>query len=116
MTDIQKLTRKIKEFNEKREWGQFHNPKDLSISLSIEASEVLEHFQWKTLEEIKEYAKNKKEELGEELADVAIYLFQLAAKLSINLGEAIEDKIAKNDKKYPISKSKGSAKKYTEYE
>jgi len=112
MSDIKDLSAKLLKFTDERDWDQFHTPKDLAISLVLEASEVLEQFQWKKKKEIQDHIKTNKEELGEELADVAIYLFLLADKLDIDLGEAIEDKRKKNAKKYPINKSRGSAKKY----
>lgn len=70
MSEIEKLTDKLLEFRRDRDWEQFHNPKDMALSLNLEAAEVLEHFQWKNGESIYEYVKNHKDELGEELADV----------------------------------------------
>lgn len=115
--DIKALQDRYLEFIDKRDWKQFHNPKDLAISLALEAAEVLERFQWKTPVEIEKYIKSEKlENLKDEVADVAIYLFLLAHELGIDLEKAYLDKVKKNDKKYPVKKSKGSAKKYTEYE
>ncbi len=115
MSDIKELTEKIKQFREERDWTKFHNPKDVAISLALEAAEVLEHFQWKSLGELDEYIKNNREEIGDELADVAIYLFGLADDMDIDLREAIERKMVKNAKKYPVEKVQGSTKKYTQY-
>ena len=112
MSDIKALTEKIKKFRDDRDWMQFHNHKDMALSIVLEAAELLEHFQWKTLDEINEYAKSNKEEISEELSDIAMYLFELADNLEINLPEAIEEKLRKNAQKYPIEKAKGSAKKY----
>ena len=114
MSDIKTLTEKIKKFRDDRDWMQFHNHKDMALSLMLEAAEVLEHFQWKSIDEIEIHAKNNKDEISEELADVAMYLFELADNLKIDLPHAIEIKLAKNAQKYPIEKSKGSAKKYTQ--
>ncbi len=114
MSDIQELTERIKKFRDERDWSQFHNHKDMALSLVLEANEVLEHFQWKTKEQVEEYAKTHKTEIGEEVADVAIYLFELADNLGINLSEAVVDKLGKNAKKYPAEKSKGNAKKSIE--
>lgn len=114
MSDIQELIEKIKKFRDERNWMQFHNHKDMAISLVLEAAEVLEHFQWKSLEEIEKYVKQNKEDMSEELADVAIYLFELADNVGIDLKKAVEEKLEKNAKKYPVEKSKGNAKKYTE--
>jgi NTP pyrophosphatase (non-canonical NTP hydrolase) len=111
LTDLQADIRK---FIDDRDWDQFHNPKDLSISLSLEAAEVLEHFQWKDLQEMNHYAKENKNEVGEELADVLYWVLLLANKLDIDLVEAFKLKMRKNENKYPIAKAKGSHKKYNE--
>jgi dCTP diphosphatase len=114
MSDIKDLTEKIKKFRDERDWMQFHNHKDMALSMLLEAGEVVEHFQWKSEEEMEEYARTHRSEIGEELADVAVYLFELADNLGIDLEAAMRDKIQKNAKKYPIEKAKGSHKKYTE--
>jgi len=93
---------------------QFHNPKNLACSISIEAAELLEHFQWKTPEESEAHAKSKKTEVSHEIADIAVYLIELADILDIDLPSAIREKISLNAAKYPVSKAKGSAAKYTE--
>lgn len=116
MNKIEELIQKIISFRNKRDWGQFHTPKNLAISLSLEAGEVLEHFQWKTDVEVKDYIVSHKEDIGDELGDVLNYLLLLSDAMDINLLEAAEKKIEKNDKKYPVDKAKGSAKKYTEYQ
>jgi NTP pyrophosphatase (non-canonical NTP hydrolase) len=112
MSEIKELTKKILAFRNARDWKQFHTPKDLAISLSLEASEVLEHFQWKSEKEIEEYVKNNKKEIGEELADVFNYLLIISHDLKIDLAKASADKIEKNHKKYPIEKAKGKHTKY----
>lgn len=115
MSDIKNLTRKINKFVKERDWKQFHNHKDMALSLVLEAVEVLEHFQWKaSIKDINKHAKHKKIDIADELADVAIYLFELADNLGIDIAKAIEDKLKKNSAKYPVNKAKGSAKKYTE--
>ena len=113
MSDIKALTEKIKQFRDERDWMQFHNPKDVALSLVLEAAEVLEHFQWKKPQEVEAHAKACKDEIADELADVAMYLFELADNLGIDLAKAIEVKLAKNAQKYPIEKAKGSSQKYT---
>ncbi len=113
MGDIQRIIKKIRKFREERDWTQFHNHKDVALSLVLEASEVLEHFQWKSLEEVESHGKACKDELSDELADVAIYLFELADNLSIDLPKAIQRKMKKNALKYPIKKAKGVHTKYT---
>lgn len=108
------LIQKIINFNTARDWDQFHKPKDLAISLALEAAEVLEHVQWKSDEQFAEYLNTNKEAFGDELADVFIYLLQLANKTDIDILEAAERKMEKNEKKYPVEKARGKADKYTE--
>jgi NTP pyrophosphatase (non-canonical NTP hydrolase) len=102
------LTRKINQFRDDRNWRQFHNPKDLAISISLEASELLENFQWKTSEEANQ------ENIEQELADVLIYSLMLASDLDLDLQQIIEKKLKLNEQKYPVEKSKGNKVKYTE--
>ena len=109
---ISELTEKIKQFRDDRDWLQFHNHKDMALSLMLEAAEVLEHFQWKSIEECRKHAEDHKEDIADELADVAMFLFELADNLDINLPIAISNKLAKNEKKYPVEKSKGKHTKY----
>jgi dCTP diphosphatase len=115
MSEIKALTEKIKKFRDERDWMKFHNHKDLALSLVLEAAEVLEHFQWKKPKEVEAHAKACKDEIADELADVAMYLFELADNLGIDLSKAIDVKLAKNAKKYPIHKARSNAKKYTEF-
>ena len=103
-------------FRRDRDWEQFHNPKDIAIALSIEASELLEWFQWRTNDEIAaQLASDKRELLEDELADVVVYLSYLCHDLGIDINKAIAAKIDKNAAKYPIDKVKGRADKYNEY-
>lgn len=112
MGDIEELTEKIKRFRDERNWSQFHNHKDMAISLVLEAGELLEHFQWKSPEEVASHGEHMKEEISEEIADIAIYLFELADNLGINLSEAVENKLKKNDERYPVKKARGRHTKY----
>lgn len=114
MNEIDTLIEKIKIFRDERDWKQFHTHKDMALSVMLEAAELAEHFQWKTKEEAEEYAKTHKTEIGEEVADVAVYLLEFCDILGVDFIEAIKDKLAKNAAKYPVEKAKGSAKKYTE--
>lgn len=98
-------------FVEERNWKQFHNPKDLALSLSLEASELLELFQWKTSEEAVE--KNR-EKMKDELADVIVYALDFADVLGFDLNEIITEKMKKNREKYPVEKARNSSKKYDE--
>ena len=112
MSDVKKITEKIKKFRDERDWLQFHDPKNMAVSIILEASELLEHFQWKTKEEVEKYVETNKEEISDEIADIALYLFELADNLGVDLIKAMEKKMAKNEKKYPVEKAKGSHKKY----
>ena len=106
----------IKEYCEERDWDQFHGAKDLAVALSIEASELLEHFRFKSKEEVEELFKNlkKREEIEDEMADILYFLFRLAQKYDIDISEAFDRKMEINKNKYPIDKAKGSNKKYNE--
>jgi NTP pyrophosphatase (non-canonical NTP hydrolase) len=108
---MESLIKKIIEFRDAREWKQFHNPKDIALSLNLEASELLENFQWKSSEQA---IKDNIDDIKDELADVLIYAFTLANDLEINVEQAILNKIEKNAVKYPIEKFIGTSKKYTE--
>lgn len=102
---------RIVRFRDDREWRPFHNPKDLAISVALEAAELLENFQWSGSEtEVPE----KLGAIGEEIADVMIYCELLCSRLGLNADTIINDKLGKNEKKYPVEKAKGSKKKYTE--
>ncbi|MFH2137868.1 MAG: nucleotide pyrophosphohydrolase [Candidatus Omnitrophota bacterium] len=108
------ILEKIKKFRDDRDWMQFHDPKNMAVSIILEASELLEHFQWKTKDEVAEYINNNKGEVQDEIADISMYLFELADNLGIDLLDAMDKKLEKNKIKYPVEKAKGSAKKYTE--
>lgn len=99
---------RINQFRDERNWRQFHNEKDLAISISLEANELLELFQWKTPEESKE----NPERLKEELADVLIYSYMMADNLGFDIDEIIAEKLIKNARKYPVPKSFGQKRKY----
>jgi len=110
------LVKKLIEFRKKRDWEKFHKPKDLAVSLVIEASELLEIFQWKSDQDVKELLnEGMREKISEEIADIAIYLIYLCNDLNIDLNDTVAKKIDINRKKYPSKKVKGSAKKYSEY-
>ena len=113
--DLDQTIKNILEFRDDRDWKQFHNAKDMAISLSLEASEVLEHFQWKSKEEIDEYIKTHKEHIGEELADVLYWVLLMSHDLNIDILEASKKKLIKNAEKYPVEKAKGSSKKYNQF-
>lgn len=115
MSELKALTQKILKFRNNRDWKQFHNPKDMAISLVLEASEVLEHTQWKSKEELEEYIKTHKKDIGEELCDVLYWVLLMSHDLKIDLLKQFEEKMAQNEKKYPIKKVKGKHKKYNQY-
>ena len=112
MSEINKITEKIIQFRNERDWMQFHDPKNMAVSIILEASELLEHFQWKTKEEVEKYVKQNNAEIEDEIADIALYLFELADNLGISLISAMEGKLKKNAVKYPIEKAKGKHTKY----
>ncbi len=114
MKNVNELTEKIIAFRNARDWKQFHNLKDLALSLNLEASEVLEHFQWKNGQEIKKYLKANKAQIGEELADVMYWVLLMSHDLNIDIMETLDKKLDKNEKKSPVNKAKGNNKKYTE--
>ncbi len=115
MSDINQLTNRILSFINERDWNQFHNPKDLALSLVLESAEVMEHFQWKNNEEMQEYVKLNKGQIGEELADVLYWVLLMSHDLDIDIVKAFEDKMIKNEAKYPVDKAKGRHDKYTHY-
>jgi NTP pyrophosphatase (non-canonical NTP hydrolase) len=102
---------KILQFQNERDWKQFHLPKNLAISLALESSEILEIFQWTKDNKLPE---DKKEQLADEIADVYYYLLLLAHETGIDIQDAFQKKMQINEKKYPVDKSKGSSKKYTQ--
>lgn len=113
-SDIAELQRRIIAFRDERYWKQFHNPKDLAISLLLEASELLEHFQWKDSDEMTRHIKKQKEAVSDELADVLYWVLLMAHDLDIDLKEAVNRKMDKNERKYPKDKATGNHKKYNE--
>ena len=106
MNDIKEITNELIRFRNERDWEQFHNPKDLALAISIESAELLELFLWKNAEDA------DKEKIKEELADILSFSFLLANKYELDIKDIMFDKISLNAKKYPVAKSKGSAKKY----
>jgi dCTP diphosphatase len=111
---IEEITARIRTFRDERDWKQFHNPKEMAVAIAVEAGELLEHFTWKTAEQSDECARDKREEISDEMADVAILLFEMADNIGVNLTQSIETKLAKNALKYPVSKARGSNRKYNE--
>lgn len=112
MPSFNELTEGLLAFRDERDWKQFHNPKDCALSLVLEATEVMEHFQWKQGKEIEEYIASHKEEIGDELADVMGWLLLLSHDMKIDLPEAMVRKLKKNKEKYPVEKARGVATKW----
>jgi NTP pyrophosphatase (non-canonical NTP hydrolase) len=111
---LRDLRDRLRAFASARDWAKFHSPKNLAIALSVEAAELLEHFQWVSDEDSFEMPQDKLAKIDKELADVFLYLIRLADKLNVDLLRSAERKIEENALKYPVEKSRGNAKKYTE--
>jgi NTP pyrophosphatase (non-canonical NTP hydrolase) len=112
MKTIKSLTERIIAFRDARNWKQFHNPKDVALSLVLEAGEVMEHFQWKNKEEMGKYVIEAKDKIGEELADVLYWVLLLGHDLDIDVLDALDKKMKINESKYPVEKAKGKHTKY----
>lgn len=111
LADLQKS---ITAFRDARDWKQFHNPKDVALSLVLEAAEVMEHFQWKKPEEIEKHLCTHKGEVADELADVLYWVLLMSHDLKIDILSALDKKMKKNEAKYPVAQAKGKHTKYTE--
>jgi NTP pyrophosphatase (non-canonical NTP hydrolase) len=108
MKETEEIINELIKFRNERDWEQFHNPKDLALAINIEAGELLELFLWKNAEDA------NKEKVKEELADIFSFAFLLANKYGFDVKQIVFDKIKLNSEKYPVTKSKGTAKKYDE--
>jgi NTP pyrophosphatase (non-canonical NTP hydrolase) len=113
--DLARLRELVRVFVNERDWDQFHTPKNLSSALSVEAAELLEHFQWLQHGRLEELGADKLVEVRHEMADVLVYLVRLADKLDVDLMAAVEEKMVLNRAKYPAEKVRGDARKYHEY-
>lgn len=111
---IATLTAEIRAFRDARDWLQFHQPKELAIAITAEAGELLQHFVWQSPEQSFQRVTERKTEIENEIADVAILLFELADNCGLDLAQAMRDKLARNEIRYPVAKAKGSNKKYNE--
>lgn len=112
-TDIQSLTNALRAFANERDWGQFHSPKNLASALTVEAAELLEHFQWMTEEQSRQPSASKNAEIAAEAADVFLYLLQLCDKLNIDLVQVSKEKMLLNEQRYPAESTRGSSRKYS---
>ena len=111
---IEEITARICAFRDARDWMQFHNPKDLAVAIAAEAGELMQPFVWKSAEQSEAIIRDKHEAIREEVADVAMLLFEFAANAGISLEQAMLDKLAKNEQRYPVAKARGSNAKYNE--
>jgi NTP pyrophosphatase (non-canonical NTP hydrolase) len=111
--DLEKIIHRIQKFSDDRDWNSHHNPKNLVMALTGEVGELNEIFQWLDFEESLDLPDDVKEHTKEEIADIAIYLLRICMKLDIDLGDAINSKMSKNELKYPVESSKGDKKKYS---
>jgi len=115
MTDtLRDLATQLDQFAQERDWQQFHSPKNLASALVVETGELLEHFQWLTEAQSRELAQEKRDAVGAEIADVLLYLIQLANALGIDPVAAAQAKLKLNALKYPVDRARGSSKKYDE--
>jgi dCTP diphosphatase len=114
MNELETLRDQLRIFAAEREWDQFHSPKNLAMALSVEASELLEHFQWRSEAESYKLSADELKAVAHEAADVMLYLIRIADKLNINLIEAAKEKMVLNAKKYPVERARGNSKKYDE--
>ncbi len=114
MSDLKELQQRVISFRDERDWEKFHNPKDSAVSLLLETAEFLEHFQWKSPDEVKSHLAKSHPDVSGELCDVFYWVLLIAHDLKINISEEFERKMKKNEAKYPIEKAKGSNKKYTD--
>jgi len=115
-TTLQELKDRMAQFVSERDWEQFHTPKNLSMSIAIEAAELMEHFQWLTIEQSKNLDADALADIGEELADIVIYSLSLSNALGLDLSRTVLDKMAKNIRKYPKDQVRGKSHKYTYYQ
>jgi NTP pyrophosphatase (non-canonical NTP hydrolase) len=111
---ISSLTARIQDFVDARDWRQFHNPKDLAVAIAAEAGELMQHFVWQQEGQIEERVERNRDEIASEIADVGILLFEFADNLGFKLGDVMAAKIARNEERYPVAKSKGNNRKYSE--
>lgn len=111
---LRELAQALRRFADERDWDQFHAPKNLATALSVEAAELLEHFQWMSEDDSRRLAPETLAKVGEEMADVLLYLVRLADKLDVDLVQAAKRKMQLNAQKYPVDRARGSSRKYTD--
>jgi NTP pyrophosphatase (non-canonical NTP hydrolase) len=109
---LRELRDAMRAFVAERDWKQFHTPKNLAMALAVEASELMEHFQWLTPEQSAALPPEERARVADEFADVLLYLVRIADELGVDLADAARAKMVRNAEKYPVEKSRGSARKY----
>jgi NTP pyrophosphatase (non-canonical NTP hydrolase) len=114
--DLNEINRRVRAFAEARDWQQFHSPKNLSMALSVEVAELMEHFQWLTEAQSADLPPDVLAQVRDEIADIQVYLVRLADRLEIDILAAVETKMVENERKYPAGRVRGSARKYSAYE
>lgn len=115
MENLDQVKERLRAFAEKRDWDQFHSPKNLSMALSVEVAELVECFQWLTEEQSQNLDTGALNEVADEIADIQLYLVRLADKLNIDIMDAVNNKLVKNEEKYPADRVRGSSQKYSDY-
>jgi dCTP diphosphatase len=115
-TTILRLKKRVDQFVKERDWQQFHTAKNISTSIAIETAELMEHFQWDDYQNDASWSAKKKVEIADEVADIVVYALDFCNAFNIDLAQAIDNKIKKNEKKYPVKKVKGKSHKYTYYQ
>lgn len=113
---ISALTERIRNFSAAREWAPYHNPKDMAVAIVAEAGELLQHFVWQQPDQVDQRAKERRDQIASEIADVGILLFEMADSMDFDLGQVMAEKIARNEIRYPVEKAKGNNLKYNELE
>lgn len=111
---IRELTLRIRDFSAAREWGAYHNAKDMAVAITAEAAELMQHFVWQQPEQIEQRVASRREAIASEIADVGILLFEMAERLGLDLGEEMTRKIDHNEERYPVDKARGNNLKYNE--
>jgi NTP pyrophosphatase (non-canonical NTP hydrolase) len=115
MTDtFEAMTERIRNFRDAREWRQYHEPKEMAVAIAAEAGELLQHFVWQNAEQSADRLRLKRAEIVDEMADVALLLFEFADNHGIDLAEAMRSKLIRNEERYPVEKARGSNRKYNE--
>jgi len=108
------MTDRIRAFRDARDWAQFHSPKEMAVAIAAEAGELLQHFVWQSAEQSAQRVQDRREAIADEIADVAILLFEFADNLGLNLNEVMQAKLTRNEARYPADKARGSNRKYNE--